>query len=539
VIENKTSYRGTADILGTQHLTVYEPLLDRDGREVGILFVGVPRASVQAVLNAIIVPTSEVTVVVVLIIGVGIWLLLRATLRPLLALAATVNTIGDGELDISVPCAGRSDQLGQIGRAVEMLRDKARHAREVGERAAQERDARDRRQAAIDLVTQDFGASLSGVLVGLVATAGEMRGSAVEVADAAGQTRSDMEATTVEAEVSSQNLSRVAAAAEELTASVAEISRQVDQTAMAARDAVEQAQAADARVRRLGEAADKIDEVVSLINTIAAQTNLLALNATIEAARAGAAGKGFAVVAGEVKQLAAKTAAATGQIGRQVGAIQTAADEAANAVTAVTTAIGRVSSVATQILAAVEQQGTATSEIATQVVTVSRATDKAASAMRAVSKAAGDSSKISQTVLVSAERVTEISATLREEVGHFVSAIRNDEHTDVRRQYERIKGGGLKVELSSPALGTVSATVVDISLGGAALVCNWRCEAGTEFKLRFVQHEPAVSVRAVRSSDGYLGVAFRQDPQTLMQVSQAMDRITAAEVEGRLSRRVA
>ena len=528
VIDNKMSYRGTADILGVQYFTVYEPLLDRDGHAVGILFDGVPSAKVQAVLNSIIWQTSEVALVVLLIAAVSIWLMLRATLRPLLALAGVVHTISDGHLDVSVPCADRTDQLGEIGRAVEILRVKAQHARDLGMQAARDREAQDRRQTALDLVTQDFGGSLSGVLVGLVASASSMRESAGDVAGAAQQTRSDMESTTSEAEMSSQNLSRVATAAEELTASVGEISRQVDQAATAAHEAVEQARAADATVRDLSAAASQIGQVVSLINSIAAQTNLLALNATIEAARAGDAGKGFAVVAGEVKQLAAQTATATQQIGLQVGAIQTATGQAANAVMAVTTAIGRVSLVATQISAAVEQQGTATSEISAQVSTVAQITDKAASAMRAVSNAAERSRQISQTVLLSADQVTNISGTLREEVGHFMLAIRGDQPNDNRRQYERIAGGGMKVGLSCAAHGTVSATVKDISLGGAALFCDWRCAAGTEIKLRFPVGEFEVSSRVVDTRDGQLGVAFRQDPQTLVHIAQAIDQIEAA-----------
>jgi methyl-accepting chemotaxis protein len=538
-IDNRMSYRGMADILGVRYYTIYEPLPDREGRAAGILFVGVPSAQVNAAVNAIVWRTSEIALAVVLISAIGIWLILRATLSPLQALAGAVHTIGDGRLDVLVPCAGRTDQLGEIGRAVETLREKAHQARATGREAIAQRQAQDRRQAAIDLVTQDFGTSLSGVLVRLVASAGDMRESAVEVTGAAQQTRGDMEHTTLEAEMSSRNLARVAAAAEELTASVSEISRQVDRAATAAREAEQQAHAADATVRGLGAAASQIDQVVGLIDTIAAQTDLLALNATIEAARAGDAGKGFAVVAGEVRQLATKTAAATRQIGLQVGAIQGATGEAANAVTAVTTAIGRVSLIATEILTAVEQQGFATAEIAAQVVTVSQATEKAAGAMRAVSKAAEKSSQISQTTLVSAEQITDMSATLRKEVGHFMMAIRNDRPNDNRRQYERIAGGGTNVELSCAAHATVSATVIDISLGGAALACDWRCAAGTEIGLRFLANEPEVPSRVVNVRDGKLGVAFSQDPRTLVQVSQAIDRIVAADAKLPLSRRLA
>jgi methyl-accepting chemotaxis protein len=525
VIDHSSAFRGTADILGVPHLTLYEPLRDPEGRQVGILFVGVPSTDLRATLNTIIWQTSSAALGVVLLVGAAIWLMLRATLRPLHMLAGVVRTISDGNLDVSVPCAHRTDQLGEIGRAVDTLREKAKQARDLETEAAAERLAKDRRQQAIDQLTQDFGSSISGVLAGLVASAGSMRESAGEMAEAAENTHRDMASTTADAELSSCNLSRVAAAAEQLTASVTEISRQVDHAARAARDAVEQAHATDTTVHGLSEVAGQIGEVVSLISSIAAQTNLLALNATIEAARAGEAGKGFAVVAGEVKQLAAQTAQATRQIGLQVSAIQTATGKAANAVIGVTAAIGRVSDVATMIAAAVEQQGAATHEIAAQVNTVAEATDKAARAMLSVQNTAERSGQTSHTVLVSADEVTQISGTLRTEVGHFMTAMLDSQRSDNRRKYERIPGSDTAITVTCSKHGTASAKIIDISLGGAALSCSWQCQVGTEVMLCLPGSGHQVSSRVVHARGGALAVAFRQDPETLRVVAQAVDWI--------------
>ena len=68
--------------------------------------------------------------------------------------------------------------------------------------------------------------------------------------------------------------------------------------------------------------AESIRKIVTEIEYIAQQTNLLALNAAIEAARAGEAGKGFSVVADEVRKLSDRSNNAADKIKKLIAKIE-------------------------------------------------------------------------------------------------------------------------------------------------------------------------------------------------------------------------
>ncbi|MBK1659110.1 methyl-accepting chemotaxis protein [Paracraurococcus ruber] len=446
--------------------------------------------------------------------------------RPVGRLCERMLALSRGDKSSAIPGMGRRDEVGTIAGAVELFRQAALEKDRIEAGAATERSARDRRQAAMDRHTQDFGASVSGVMTTLGDAAESMRQASAEMAQVAGRTGERCAGTADGAAQSARDLGTVASAVEQLSASVAEISRQVAQAAASVQDAVGRARATDATVRSLSEAAGQIGEVVRLISDIAGQTNLLALNATIEAARAGEAGKGFAVVASEVKALAGQTAKATEQIASQVAAIQAATTQAVGAVQEVSLAIGQVDEVASAIAAAVEEQGAATREIAASVQTVAHQNEATTRSMQEVSGEAESAGEASREVLTAADKVSRVAGELREEVDQFLAAMRSDDGE--RRRFERIPAGEARAVLRPRGGGSdTAAEMLDISRGGLALRCGLVLAAGTEMEMDLPGAGGPVAARVARAANGILALAFRQDPATLQRVDRVMDGLTA------------
>ena len=208
-----------------------------------------------------------------------------------------------------------------------------------------------------------FESGIKDVVEGVAAASTELQATAEAVASVADRTNQRADQVAQASGDVSGSIHSVASASEELAGSIGEISRQVNESSRVSADAMTKVRGVNQEVATLSGAAVKIGEVVKLIQDIAEQTNLLALNATIEAARAGEAGKGFAVVANEVKALANQTANATDQIGQQVADMQAVTKSAVAAIGEIVSTIEAVSRIATDIAAAVEQQGAATQEI--------------------------------------------------------------------------------------------------------------------------------------------------------------------------------
>jgi methyl-accepting chemotaxis protein len=155
----------------------------------------------------------------------------------------------------------------------------------------------------------------------LAAAAAQLSAASTRTADGSSVQAAAVQETTASVHRLSDAAAGIAQTADDVAEAADEVTRVSAEGRAVVNLAVDAIDELAAKVREIaGEAVGlqerttEIDRILEVIDELADQTNLLALNAAIEAARAGEHGRGFAVVAAEVRKLAERAQASTGQI---------------------------------------------------------------------------------------------------------------------------------------------------------------------------------------------------------------------------------
>ncbi|MBB4618850.1 methyl-accepting chemotaxis protein [Sphingomonas abaci] len=350
------------------------------------------------------------------------WILTIAIARPVQVLTGTVKRLSQGDFDADCRAEDRSDEIGDLQRALVVFRE-AGLAKQQAERAAAENDAAQKQ--VVDTISANLSQLARGDLTSSITAhfppayaalkahyndaVARLRGLIGSVSDSAMAIRTGSDEIAQASEDLARRTESNAASLEETSNSISRMDERIRATAEASSRTVTRADQAIATVNggravadeavqamgRVSESAKGIDSVIEGLDKIAFQTRVLAMNAAVEAGRAGDAGRGFAVVADLVSALAMRSEEEAKRAREQLTATQSDIITAVGAVQKVDGALSNISGDVAQVhdllatMAADNQaQASAISQVTTAIGSMDRATQQNAAMVEETSAAA-------------------------------------------------------------------------------------------------------------------------------------------------------
>ena len=314
----------------------------------------------------------EFVIMMIVTCSISIFLI-RMIKRTLAEVTQAAQALAEGKVDIKLEKKS-NDEMGQLVEHFQNAINNIRYQAQIAQEVADGNMMVDVRPKSEEDV---MGIALNKMVRQNQYTLGNIKDAAYQVTTSSSQVASASEALA-------QGSTEQASAIEQITASIGDVAERTNKNASQANEAAQLMEQAIENVKKgnaemqemvlamqdINTSSESISKIIKVIDDIAFQTNILALNAAVEAARAGEAGKGFAVVAEEVRNLAAKSAAAAAETAeliedsiRKVEVGTKIANDTAEALEEITSVVGKSEAIVSNIAEASNYQATAIAQI--------------------------------------------------------------------------------------------------------------------------------------------------------------------------------
>jgi methyl-accepting chemotaxis protein len=365
---------------------------------------------------------NNVLAALALIMLGGVMWAARSIARRTTDLASAAQRISGGDLDHEARIAG-TDEVALLGGAFNEMTGSLKRSIDT------EKERRAQLSALLDTIAEAAN-RLSATSTEILAATTEQASGAQEQAAAVAQTVSTVDEVTQTAEQAAERAKALSASSQRAVDIGEEGGRAVDESVSSMASVRAQVETIAESILALAEQAQAIGEIIATVNDIAEQTNLLALNAAIEASRAGEAGRGFSVVASEVKALADQSKKATAQVGKILGDIQRATNEAVlstergsrsvesaskvveqtgTTIRTLLDTLEQAAQVAAQIAASAGQQATGMTQVHMAMNNINQATNQNVAASRQAERAARDLNDLAGTLKAQLDRTRPVT----------------------------------------------------------------------------------------------------------------------------------